>query len=460
MSILVLAAPAFAGCLDKDRVESLADAVAADQVAQKIEVARDAEGDARVYGAEAVRGIFTGKCGVTPSAARPACWTGTGAAADAFQPPPGTGLPEPALDVLSAAFSETPTSLIVELSIGSLDPSFAGIVADDGEVTGGWALCWIPRGDPTVERGDEATECVHLYAESYDGTLILQPTFERNNFDCNDWGWCIWMAPHEIEYGSPSVLRLAVPRAIMGGADVGDALEVYRYSSWRQHRPAVLHAYHASLGLDVLGNAEGLGLGNDHSYRTDESAEHGVFTFQTTREEGVPQPLVETAIHEAGDASREEIDALSFAFIEAPDSWTISVQVGRVDPSPLDHDYWIGFGMPSGRFHMAGYSLRDGRLDPWAAHSVDSSLAEWVAYPADFRFAAGAPGWINLTIARADLQSPMAGGLVNLVDVVLSYGTLDWSLPQAGGAGEATAYVGGLNDGMLAPPYWFWMDTV
>ena len=456
-SLLVLAF-ALPGCLNEESTRSPLASVDTESFSERVEVAKDDEGDARVYGLEAARAVFVGKCGAAPQAARSVCRSGTDALSQGYQPPPGTGIPEPALDILSASLVETQDSLVVEISIAALERSLAGVVADNGEITGGWGLCWTPRGDPSAADGG-ADECVHLYAEMYDGTLVLEPTFERSTYACNDWGWCVWLVPYQIEYGAPATLRLTVPRAIMGGADAGDVLEVYSGFSWREHRPAVGHASGMSLEADVNGLSDELDLENEHSYRTDESSEHAAFAFETDRLEVAGFQTGNGVANDAGDAGRADIDALSVEFVEDPDSLTVAIRVAEVNAVALDHSLWMGFGMPSGRFHMAGYSIKDGSMQQYSGHWNDSSLAQWIEYPAEFLFAAGAPGWINITIARSDLQSPPAGGLVNLMDVVLSYATIDQASPQVGSPALARAYVAGLNDGMLSPPFWFQMDT-
>lgn len=468
--ILVLGSPALAGCLGPDEPATLQQGQAtAENRGLGVEVATDARGDARIYTLEDTTGdARPERCDVVPAPARPACIDlisdVTGASRPFFAAGDGIGVYEPALDVLSASFEETPDALVVSITVASLDASFSP-ATDGEEVSLGWRACWRGPGEADADwAGWERTECV--YFEVGGGESRIDPVFERGK-GCNHWDWCAWAIPHEVEFGTPATLRLTIPRAIMGTAEAGDVLEGIRVGSfWTRWpvtgRPSEVEFRAGAPGIysDQLTSWMGYGVGWGHL--ADESPRPGgVFAFQTPRVSSPELPVDYRFHDDTGDTQRMDLDILYLQVIEAPSTITMAMQLARVDAQPDDHSFWLAMGMPSGRVHEAWYKMRDGRLESGAGVCNDQNCSRWVEYPVTFQRDAGAPGWINLTASRFDLDSPMRGELVNLLFGGIWAAAGQASVPPFPGpaAASASLYAGDADAAGNAAPYWFWMDT-
>lgn len=449
---LLLLSLAFAGCLGGTAPADLeSSSLPPAPPVPPLLAITDPAGDATQYNTEMLRPLAY-KCRIAGGLPWAACSAAIGNALGALPPATGGVSGPPQLDVLRATFQETPEHLAVRIEVARLDEAFLRKALHPDSPWAAWGVCWTLR-MPALAK---APECAYFEVQNITGPY---GAYDRYTDACNPFYWCSWRIAHEVEFGQPGAIRLLVPRALVGGGSPGDTLEGPVLGASTEppvHSlgPAGMFSWGLTGPVDAFGKHD-----NGHDgYSADVS------------EPGADIPLVLEAaprhteqgpfgFDDAADApaNRRDADVLRVEVVETPTHVSLAARLAEVRAEPGDLEVGFGWGLPAG-FVLETFLRGDG--GGWSAASRRCTFHGCgEAVPVELTVAAGAPGWLNVTFARADLGSPAAGELATVL-----YG---WSVfgearvERAAGPVSLGVTQGGTQADFagVAPPYWFRIDT-
>lgn len=447
--VAALVAPALAGCLAAPAgLES--GSLPSPALPEPVLAVVDPEGDATIYNA-AMADTLAYKCRIAGNDMRKYCRDELGNALGELPPATTIGVPgPPQLDILGATFQETPEHLIVRIEVARLDEAFLHQALDHDSPGAAWSVCWALA---------EVPECAFFRVQNIVGPYSA---YDRYTDACNPFYWCSRRIAHEVEFGEPGAIRLLVPRALVGGGSPGDTLEgpVIAASTETPVQSQITGLAGSSSSWELTGPVDAAGRHDDaHDWYVADDSEPGA---------GVPLVLEAAPRHteqgpfgfdDAADApaNRRDADVLRVEVMETPTHVTLAARLAEVREEPGDLGVGFTWGLPAG-FILETFLGGDG--GGWSAISNQYTFDGYGdAVPVELMVAAGAPGWLNVTFARADLGSPAAGELATLL--------FAWSVVGgahvervAGPVGLGVTQGGTLADfAGVAPPYWFRMDT-
>lgn len=388
----------------------------------------DEEGDARWRGTREARATAAGDaCSAAWAVTWPACIVAySRVSADT---PAGSldGVPAPPeLDLLSATFSEVPGALDVDLELARVDDSLAAGVPEDGDAAY-VMVCWSGDGAACAGR-------VLLMVTNVKGLVVMHAQFDRSGTGCSDWNWCAWDVPFTLEPGSPGHVRWRVPVDLLTDDELARGLpdpSMWVYRSVGGHE--------ARQSYSVYGTPLTGATGGEQPYYVDGASGGDSYRFQGTARAvtgtvaGGDVSHVDAVGDVPGPASRPDVDVLRVDVRETPGALTFATQVARVDVVPDDHELYLGFGLPDGRVVNAWVDSVGGNRDAGAGRYADAESTRWLSVPVSLHVVPGAPGWVNLTFARTDLDSPGAGHMLPV-----AFATMYLSDSQSMGTDQAS----------------------
>ncbi len=378
----------------------------------------------------------------------------------------------PTLEAFGAGFSEDARDLFVYLELATIDEKFTGATrAADTDAYGSlFTVCWAVGEMACAER-------VTLAVMPSPGGVDLTSFFEIRDGDCNDFGRCLWRVPFTLIPGSPGRIEWRVPRELLLSGENGNSLQApeLRVVQYLSPHGRVTWPSEDGVGYGVIGpeldgaptSASTYGYSGNHYVDVDRSEQGQAFTFTTARAAPDMMATFGRLNDPPGDVTgeaRPDVDVLSLGLVESPTTFTVSVQVAKVEPQPVDHFLFGSFAFDNGRYFTWGYTAKDGLRLPYAnvcavplCHREPEPPIRHLPLKVDI--IAGSPGWINATFDRVALGEPEAGALVGTVDVTMF--TYAQNRQEATPALKVAFATSGATDTLsIAPPWRFQLGTL
>lgn len=423
----------------------------------------DPQGDAREWDTVAVWDRAKGAC----LAMWVSCAVKDAALAAAGDPaaPRAGGVPAaPSLDGLAAEVRETPDQLIVELTVASLDPSFAGVVSDDGRKS---ARYEVSLGVPAAP-----TAGVALTVTRWNGVLETLGWYRIQEPDCIVPRTCEWRVVYEVEFGTPGKIRWTVPRSLVpaGAAEQTEPDHFHFHIVRIEYQAEGFALYAVDPDWTIAGSLEPMA-----AYEVDGSAEGSPFTFEFEPGAAPPTPawngtLLDPEADILGEDPPTDIDIRSLTFEETPATLVIEFEVADVAARPALRGYFVTLALRNGWLVDAGLLYdRDGPVqmssavqcsfdqDPETGERT-KTCGEWTSVPFEALSLPGAPGRIHFQFPRAALGAPPAGTAIEAL-----YGlTLAFegdSLAPGSADPPAFVLVTGIDAVAPVPPHVLMSDT-
>ncbi|HLE97934.1 MAG TPA: hypothetical protein VI997_11230 [Candidatus Thermoplasmatota archaeon] len=449
LTVATAALAVLAGCITPSEAgPDVPSAGTVDAALPEVELLQDPAGDAWMTSAWVIRDGVQGWCRFVPRADEP-CRDATTA-----MQPPDAGLVEapPWMDVLSVGVTEEGRDIVLAIEVASLPEDARDLVMDDMAPV--WEVCWAEIVADSCDFSHGAQRASFGVGNSFDGAPQLSAVFEvtwneNGTWGCNDWWWCMWAIPFELEPGTPGRIVMRVPRELVTTPDGLHDVQARALVTDGRFDPPVDGARVHGPGdrSESVGTPWWLRWFRYTVDRVEGSAE---YTFRSVAPvEALPglaapgyyadasedSPLAPTGLWLAETA--EEV-ALSIAFREIPDPF-----------QGLWLEAELAFG--EGRLVYVWYDATDPGAVPGAWMCSDQNCSRTLAIPVRAVLVYGEEPRVDLVFPRVAIGSPGRGARTNLVEVDGSVG-----LEKLDGAVEATDRAGFW---FTLAPYTFLMDT-
>lgn len=312
------------------------------------------------------------------------------------------GEAHPTLDLVSATFVETPTTLEIVLGLAEVREDFSaalGPEADDEAVSVEYILCW---GSGDLEW---ATSCAALDLVRRSGNVSAKAAYVVFSYEVDECfaSFCAWNVPYRVEPGSPGSLVVEVPRVLLPNGTAGSTFhsivaQVFKAAAKEAYDP--MEVREGVLGAYNRVNPPEGGWTVDIAY--DEGATYTLLTPMT--EHPLPwAPAVDGSATARGE--RADVDVVSVDLVDDPRSFTFAVEVARVDEVPApDLGFWLAMGNAGDDAINAGFMISEGTYAPWAGwcprSDCDDIEEDWHERDVVLHVEPGEPGWFNLTFDK------------------------------------------------------------
>lgn len=127
------------------------------------------------------------------------------------------------VDLVGVAMSEpSADEVLVTLQLARLEEGLDALASPEGmhRMTS-YGVCFY-----TEEDG--CTRAAYLNAMRHGDDAHLEARFEAYTEECNEWWWCAWPLPVEIEYGAPAQVHFRIPKEWFAYG----SLEVHHVDAW------------------------------------------------------------------------------------------------------------------------------------------------------------------------------------------------------------------------------------
>lgn len=405
-----------------------------------VAVLADASGDAWETSGYTVRDGVQNWCRFLPR--RGEC----SAAAEAAVPPDaGVVAADPAFDVLGVSVAEQGADVVFTLEVASLSADIREHAAD-GRIAA-WEVCFdeIVRDSCDVAR---AAQRAFIRSDGEIALAFYERTWDRaGETGCNDWWWCTWVIPLEVEPGTPGRLVMRVPRGLLSTPDAltgieartgfmedrvdagADSLALREPATFRWERPWWTRWYVYSVDRAVA--AEEYAFRSPHvDLRVPGLAPPGTFAL-------------------AGDDS--PLQPSAFEIIESPSEVTMRARFESL-PDPLgDLSLEAEFAMDPGPLVYVSFDAREPGAQPGAWVADRENASRQLAVPVRVVPTYGDAPHLDIILPRTALGSPARGDRSSLVEIDAA-AVVSTEVGSVTSRRESPMWFG-------AAPYVFEMDT-
>lgn len=425
----------------------------------RIPLVTDVRGDAREYTRTYVERT-TQRCGHVGGTVDEVCrtygWPTVGAAADALVPDDFGAPAAGAMDIVGGFLQERPESLTIGIELDALEADYTNVEHTGGPEEGvgyWWGVGWN-----TTSGTESGVAGAYFWVQNENGKIRAVGAFEDYSVDrCNDWRWCAWEIPSDVEYGTPGRILLHIPWDLLESSNLETSIyDVYFEAGrweYRQNGASQVRASVAGIGPSFDSR------GYRFMYITDSTDTHEeVPLVLEARTRPVREQLVLADLR--GDYKVPYLDILGVSFIESSDTITFALELAQMDAVPAeseDHYVFAWPGLASGRVPNIGYFVRDGEVVPFGGMCSDDDCSAYKSFPVTVVREPGEPGWANLTVSRSDIGSPQAGDRMNLLFVLAGHRV--WEERDIGPGSVSVVLPERADIAGPADPYWFRHNT-
>lgn len=319
---------------------------------------------------------------------------------------PAVGTPGPHFDILSVAVAgETADALVLEMEVASLEEGFPHVASPDGTFRlASYDVCWAPTADDGCDL--HAT----LQVMAHDGTVHHEAFLDTRSLACNEWPWCAWGLPAEVEFGAPATITFRVPKAYIAALDVPLAVDRVRGTVTTFTESSDVPHWHPGVTVHAPAYHFHTHGGSPGVLSVNDATEQAAVSVDLVRSEAVPAhpddvPLLmggEGLTHgHDGRFDHPEMDILWFDLFEDDTDGDGSVDDlvavfalrswhGLPD---YDFDYSVAIGI-GGEVWEVGYRHEGGEAYGYAGRCVMEPCDDPVMFEPEVELVAGEPAFL------------------------------------------------------------------
>ncbi len=383
------------------------------------------------------------------------------------------GVPaDPALDLVGFSLQEYPDSLLVTLSVASLEPDLSAMLDEESAHGITIGVAWDTQPDVELR---SCMEAVYLrldpsgggYAAESGHVWIHQACGNEQapwqGYCSSDRTGCVQQVPMTVAPGTPGSISWSLPRDQMVNGSQGAALH-------NLHALVLRLGPHPDVFVEGAGGPSSM---NQPGARLDADTEYIVDSSEPVGPHRLALPAAQS-VHASGHiawsahhAVREqqqvhpELRLRSGEFEETPTHLILTAHLDELARDAKYHRGEAGFALPTGELYRAGLLVRDGTYTPYFGHAWFDSDEQWhwQSLPIDADVEPGSPGKVVWRVDRQDLPHIEAGTTMRAAGMLWN-AAIDEN-PAVGPLASSRVYVRAtpMNNLDWMPPYRFLYDT-
>ncbi|HLE95905.1 MAG TPA: hypothetical protein VI997_00915 [Candidatus Thermoplasmatota archaeon] len=333
---------------------------------------------------------------------------------------PEVGTPGPWFDIVGLAFEgETAEELTFSMSVAELN-DWSDAMGPDGVHRMAWyVVCWAPDEESGCSRSASVTAMVH------DGHPMLEGYTESYSDECNEWSWCSFTIPVDVQLGAPAKLTFRVPKAYAAadGAPLG-AHHMAAYTGWYEETEA-FPMWHAGVTMHtparhIHDHTGGVGVFSITDMTDGQPLELEFVEPASARVAAADAPLLASppGMTHAGGSSYDSaaFDLVAFDMHEEGSDLVVEFVVAQLQGEPeRDFDYAVAIGVARGNVWEIGYRHEGGETYGYAGRCIMEECQDGAVTYVEGRILPGSPGIVEVHVPLELLGNPGPGTQTDLL---------------------------------------------